>query len=195
MSAPLPPLPDPSAKRDRWARRIGWSLFGVALGSYLLCDSLGAVPEAWSVRLRSARRANPQPIDLGWGAYDPDLVLGVAIGDTRYRFNYAKSFAVVMRPLFGVTDWVVPEEVIYLGQRFRVTALDPFALMNATTVEQARFPRSLRWLNGAPALATQRLKRLVLEGRSGEEQVFLPPFEALEAYTEKPLYETEESQE
>ena len=111
-------------------------------------------------------------LDGRYQEFDPDLCLGIAVGDTRYRFNYETRHAIVTRPLFGVRHWVVPDEVRYEGDVFTVTALDPFALLNATGVETVSLPPTLRHTNGAEALACRELRTLTLRLPGGGTRAF-----------------------
>lgn len=159
------------ARRDRIARWLFLGCAAVLLGAYACADAAGVLPRELSVRWRSAHRGELD-LDRRYAEFDPDLCLGIAVGDTRYRFNYATYHAIVTRPLFGVRHWVVPEEVRFEGDVFTVTALDPFALLNATGVETVSLPPTLRHTNGAEALACRELRTLTLRLPGGGARVF-----------------------
>lgn len=165
--------------RDRLFLRGLVAVLAAALGLYVVCDLAGWVPARLSVQQRSRRRAFPTPIGERYESFDPDLCLGIAIGSTRYRLNYPLGHAIVTRPLFGVRDWEIPERFNHEGQSFEVTALDPFALLNATGVRSVSLPPTMRWLNGAVALACEELASITLRRRDGTEERFEPPFTAL----------------
>ncbi len=131
---------------------------------YTLLDFCGWLPEAVSVAWHTkARRHRSTDSSYGYGhEYDPNLVLGVAIGDTRYRFNHAERFALVMRPLFGVTHWRIPETVDYEGTTYTVTSLDTFALLHALTVQEVYLPKTLRYFNQAPAIASKTIQQITV---------------------------------
>ena len=167
--------------RDRLFLRGLVAVLAAALGLYLVCDLAGWVPARLSVQQRSRRRAFPTPIGERYESFDPDLCLGIAIGSTRYRLNYPLGHAIVTRPLFGVRDWEIPERFNHEGQSFEVTALDPFALLNAHDVRSVSLPPTMRWLNGAVALAGEALEEIRLRRRDGTEERFEPPFTALAA--------------
>lgn len=167
------------ARRDRLFRWTFLGTGGLLLALYLGGDALGLLPEAYSVRAHARRRANPTPISEQYENFDPNLCLGIAIGSTRYRLNFALDHAIVTRPLFGVEEWVIPERFNYDGHTFLVTALDPFALLNAQGVRSVTLPASVRWFNGAFALAEETLARATLLQPDGRAQTFLPPFAEL----------------
>ena len=106
---------------------------------------------------------------------DPELALGTLVGDTRFRLNYATGRAIVMRPLHGVEEWIVPESFVHNGQRFRVVALDSFALLNAPTVTTVSFPASLEFTNYAARFCSDRLTQLVHRQPDGSERLIRPP--------------------
>lgn len=170
---------DSCERRDRVMR---WLLFGVLgglLAVYFCADVAGWVPPVYSVRERSRKLFLPSAIGERYDNFDPDLCLGVAIGETRYRLNYANGHAIVTRPLFGVTEWEIPERFTFQGQDFTVTALDPFALLNAVGVRTLSLPATLNWLNGATALATKDLQTITLRQEAQAPRTFYPPFDAL----------------
>lgn len=166
------PEEDPArARRDRIALRLFLGGAAALLGAYFVADAAQLLPHAISVRWRSAHRG-VLDLDGRYQEFDPDLCLGIAVGDTRYRFNYETRHAIVTRPLFGVRHWVVPDEVRYEGDVFTVTALDPFALLNATGVETVSLPPTLRHTNGAEALACRELRTLTLRLPGGGTRAF-----------------------
>ena len=122
MNAPPPGDREEAARarRDRWALRLFLGACALLLGAYAVADAHGIVPRELSVRWRTQQRGRLN-LDGRYTEFDPDLCLGIAIGDTRYRFNYASYHAIVTRPLFGVRRWVIPEEVRYEGDVFTVT--------------------------------------------------------------------------
>ena len=161
------------ARRDRWMRWIFGSCIIIFLGGYFSADVIGWLPERISVRKRSLRHSASN-IGERYDTFDPDLCLGIAIGNTRYRLNYATSHAIVTIPLFGVRVWDIPEFFEFQGQRFVVTALDPFAFLNAGGVEQITLPFTLQWLNQAHTLTCPELKQLNIRQADGQCQVFEP---------------------
>lgn len=173
--------------RDRFFLRGLLACLGGGILLYVACDLAGWVPERLSVQQRSRRRAFPTPIGERYENFDPNLCLGIAIGSTRYRLNYPLGHAIVTRPLFGVSEWEIPERFNHDGQSFEVTALDPFALLNAHGVRSVTLPPTMRWLNGAVALADDSLEQIVLRRRDGTEERFEAPFTAL-AERPEPLF-------
>lgn len=169
-------------RRDCWMKRLAWFFLGGGLTLYLVCDWAGVVPAAWSVMRRSAYDWREAPTEIGgrYDNFDPDLCLGVAIGETRYRLNYANHHAVVTRPLFGITDWEVPATFDFQGYTWLVSALDPFALLNAHGVRRVTLPTGLLWTNGALALADETIQEIVLRSPEGGEKTFRRPFEGLD---------------
>lgn len=169
-------------RRDRWMKRLAWVFLGGGLSLYLVCDWAGVVPAAWSVTRRSEYAWREAPTEIGgrYDSFDPDLCLGVAIGDTRYRLNYANHRAVVTRPLFGITEWVVPATFTFQGEAWVVAALDPFALLNAHGVRRVTLPTDLLWTNGALALADGTIQEIVLRAPDGREETFRRPFTGLD---------------
>lgn len=151
-------------RRDQLFRRCFLCLGGGLLVLYIVLDLCGCLPVAISVTQRSVERWRSLfgRLPDRYETFDPDLCLGIAVGDTRYRFNYPKRIAIVTRPLFGVTDWEIPEEVEYDGVRYDVCALDPFAFLNAVGVESIRVPASIRYTNGAEELPAETLRRVTL---------------------------------
>lgn len=162
-------------RRDRAVRRLLLGGLGVLLAGYLCADAAGVLPGAVSVRAHTRRRTR---IDLPdrYEEYDPDLALGIAVGDTRFRLNHAKGRAIVTRPVFGVADWVIPSAFEWQGRTFTVTALDPFALLNAQGVRAVSLPPTLRHTNQAERFPPESLRRLTLRRADGAERVFAPPF-------------------
>ncbi|MBQ9693171.1 MAG: hypothetical protein IJV69_00225, partial [Kiritimatiellae bacterium] len=110
------------AKRDRLALRLLlWSFIPLLIG-YFIADGCGLLPVAVSVRIRNERRGR-QELCFAKDNIDPDTVLGIAIGDTRFRLNYTNGHAIVTRPVFGVEEWIIPAHFTYQGIPFTVTAL------------------------------------------------------------------------
>jgi hypothetical protein len=143
-----------------------WSLLPLAI-LYFVADGLAWIPAPISVRIRNDRRNYVNPDYLGEGL-DPDLVLGVAIGDTRFRLNYGNGHAIVTRPVMGVTEWIIPAHFTYRDTAFTVVALDPFALLYATEAHTISLPHTLIYDNGAPELANTCLKRLTWRTAEGD---------------------------
>lgn len=159
------------ARRDRIAC---WVLGGGSLAvflAYFVADLAGMVPRELSVTWRSGLRGS-SALSGRYEELDPDLFLGVAIGDSRYRLNYATGHAIVTRPRFGIADWVVPERVTYQGQTFTVTALDSFALLYAIGVRTISLPPTLRYTNGAEGMVCAELRTLAVRLPDGSERVF-----------------------
>ncbi len=157
-----------SSRRDRLVGRILVVGFLVAVVGYAVLDAYGVWPDRFSVRWHTKHRKEakiPKDVML----YDPNLVLGVAIGDTRYRFNHAEHFALITRPLFGVKEWVIPESVEYLDATYTVTALDSFALLHATTVKTVRLPKSLLFFNDATDIASESIETITVALPQGGE--------------------------
>lgn len=178
MSA-LPPLREsPYAaheRRDRLVRRLLLGGLGVVLVCYFFADAAELLPEAVSVRTRTLRR-NRVEIPERYEEYDPDLVLGIAVGDTRFRLNYGKCRAVVTRPIHGVTEWIIPSTFELQGRVFTVTALDAFALLNAQGVHTVSLPPTLRYTNEAETCPAETLRTLILRQADGSERRLTPPF-------------------
>lgn len=166
------------AKRDRLARRIFFGGSLLIFGTYFLADAFGLLPDRYSFRYHTARVGRVSISDR-YENFDPDLALGVAIGDTRYRFNYATHHAIVTRPLFGVENWVIPETVVYRDETYTVTAFDTFAFLNATTVTRVELPKTLVYLNDSAQFAGKRIKEVILHHADGTSKRFLPPFDTL----------------
>lgn len=178
MSA-LPPLREsPYEARERLDRLV-WRWWvgglGMLLTCYLLADAAEALPEAISVRAHTRRR-NHIEIPERYEEYDPDLVLGIAVGDTRFRLNYGKCHAIVTRPIHGVTEWVIPSRFELQGRVFTVTALDAFALLNAQGVRTVSLPPTLRYTNEAENCPAETIRALTLRMADGTERTFEPPF-------------------
>ena len=111
------------ARRDKIARWVFGVCAVLLFGGYVVADFSGVLPREVSVRWRSGLRFKT-PDDLTrYKNFDPDLVLGIAIGDTRYWLNHARHHAIVTRPCFWVTDWFVPERVEYEGVTTSLSAL------------------------------------------------------------------------
>ncbi len=146
-------------RRDRLLWRVVLLVFLVGIIGYGTLDAFGCWPDRFSLRWRAQHRTTPK-VPKEVLLYDPNLVLGVAIGDTRYRFNHAEHFALITRPIFGVTDWVIPESVEYLDATYTVTALDSFALLHATTVKTVRLPESLLFFNDATDIASESIETI-----------------------------------
>ncbi len=149
------------ARRDKialWAFLAGTA--ALAAG-YVAADFAGVVPRELSVRWRSGMR-----FDNVWqGRFDdldPARFLGIPIGETRYRLNFAEHVAIVTRPLSGVREWRIPERVEYGGESFEVTALDSFAFLNAAGVTHISLPPTLRYVNGAEQGINAELETLEL---------------------------------
>lgn len=154
------------AKRDRVALRLLlWSLLPFAI-LYFVADYAELLPAQVSVRIRNENRNYVDPDYLGEGA-DPDMVLGIAIGDTRFRLNYGNGHAIVTRPVFGVEEWIIPAHFDYRGTHFTVVALDPFALLYATHAHTISLPHTLQHDNGAPELNAECLKHLYFRNADG----------------------------
>ncbi|MEG1553038.1 MAG: hypothetical protein RR982_06840 [Kiritimatiellia bacterium] len=151
--------------RDRWVLWSSLSVLGVALLSYFILDFLGALPMRYSMRDYARRRAHP-PTQLA--EFDPDLVLGIPIGDTRFRLNWHNHHAIVMRPLMKVEEWVIPESFVYQGTTFTVTALDTFALLNAPTVRYVSLPPSIVYMNDAQTLMEASVTLVTRPKKSAE---------------------------
>lgn len=143
---------------------------------YIVLDICGCLPEAISVTQRSIERFRALHARLPdrYETFDPDLCLGIAVGDTRYRFNYPKRIAIVTRPLFGVVNWVIPETVTYDGDTYVVCALDPFAFLNAVGVETILVPPSIRYTNGAEELPAETIKAVILRLPDGNLCTYAP---------------------
>ncbi len=152
------------SRRDRLFRRIVLCAALLFTVPYALLDSFGVLPEAVSARHHINRRRNNN-VSNTYRSYDPNLILGIAIGDTRYRFNYAEHFALVTRPLFGVEVWRIPETVEYEGETYTVTSLDTFALLHAITVRKVELPTTLRYFNGAPSIANETIEHISVGDR------------------------------
>ncbi len=151
-------------RRDRCFRRIVLCVAALLIIPYFILDTVGVLPEVISAKHHIRRRQASGTAEV-YRSYDPDLILGVAIGDTRYRFNHAEHFALVTRPLFGVEHWRVPETVEYEGATYTVTSLDTFALLYATTVRTVELPLTLRYFNGAPAIASETVETIAVGDR------------------------------
>lgn len=166
------------AKRDRFFRRVlCWSLIPL-LVLYFIADGCGFVPAVVSVRIRNDRRNYIDPAQFGKGA-DPDRVLGIPIGDTRFRLNHGNGHAIVTRPIKGVQTWLIPAHFDYLGTHFTVVALDPFAFLYATEAETISLPHTLMYDNGAPQLANPCLKQLLLRKSDGSTQEIPLPCQSI----------------
>ncbi len=184
--------PDPYEGRARRDRLLGIALFGglaVLLGCYWVADAVALVPEKFSVRYRRLLRRETRStsaelalksggvlLDTRYEDYDPDLMLGVAIGDTRFRLNHAKHRALVTRPIFGIKDWVIPAQVQYQGATYTVTALDTFALLNASGVETLSLPASLEHINQADAFPPASLRVVTHRQADGSVRTYTAPF-------------------
>lgn len=166
------------ARRDRLARRLFFGGSILFFGTYFLADAFGLLPDRYSFRYHAARVGRVSISDR-YETFDPDLALGVAIGDTRYRFNYATHHAIVTRPLFGVENWVIPETVVYRDETFVVAALDTFAFLNATTVTRVELPKTLTYLNNSAQFAGEKITEILLHRPDGSSTRFLPPFDSL----------------
>ncbi len=156
------------SRRDRWVWRSLLALFVGAVLGYGVLDAYGLLPDRFSVKWHSQQRKKPR-VPKEVRLYDPNLVLGVAIGDTRYRFNHEECFALITRPLFGVEHWVIPESVEYLGSTYTVTALDSFALLHAITVKSVRLPKSLLFFNNATEIASESIETIAVALPQGGE--------------------------
>ena len=162
------------AKRDRIAVRVLlWSFLPFVIG-YFIIDGIGLLPAAVSVRIRNDNRSRAA-LTVKANDIDPDTVLGIPIGDTRFRLNYANGHAIVTRPLFGVEEWIIPAHFTYQGIHFTVTALDTFAVLNATHAHTISLPPTIEHLNGAPELAGDPLNCLILRRADGSETRFTFP--------------------
>ncbi len=141
-----------------------WALLlsiGSVVFAYSVMDFLGWIPPRYSVTAYTRAKRTPRilPGDPG----DPDLVLGVLIGDTRFRLNWGAHWAMVTRPGSHMLEtWIIPERFEYKGETFVVTALDSFALLNAPSVKFVSLPRTLEYMNEADTLAP---KHMVIEKR------------------------------
>ncbi len=162
-------------RRDRIVRRCVWGTLALLLGIYFCADTLYLLPEAVSIRAHTGNR-NRIHIPDRYEEFDPDLVLGIAIGDTRFRLNHAHGRAIVTRPIFGVTHWVIPSTFDYQGRTFTVTALDPFALLNAQGVRTLSLPPTLRHTNEAENFPAETLETITLRLPDGAERILSPPF-------------------
>lgn len=175
----LPPLHEnPYAeheRRDRLMRRLLLGGLGALFMCYLIADAAELLPEAVSVRIHTRRR-NHIEIPERYEEYDPDLVLGIAVGDTRFRLNYGKCHAIVTRPIHGVTEWVIPSRFELQGRVFTVTALDAFALLNAQGVRTVSLPPTLRYTNEAENCPAETIRALTLRLADGTERTLVPPF-------------------
>lgn len=165
------------ARRDRIALRLFLGTLVLVLSVYFTADALGWIPARCS--FRAYRGRGDGSISERYETFDPDLTLGIAIGETRYRFNYVTHHAIVTRPLFGVTRWRIPETVVYDGETFTVTALDTFAFLNATTVTSAELPATLQYLNNSAQFAGERMAAITLHRPDGTSDTFFPPFDTL----------------
>ncbi len=154
-------------RRDRLVTRCFLWLLLPFTAAYFVADGMGFLPAAVSVRIRSERKSRADLFVKGDDS-DPDTVLGIAIGDTRFRLNYTNAHAIVTRPLHGVEEWVIPSHFTYQGITFTVTALDSFALLHATQAHTISLPPTLLHLNDAPSLANDVLKHLYLRRPNGE---------------------------
>jgi hypothetical protein len=162
------------AKRDRMAVRLLLWAFLPLVVLYFIVDGIGLLPAVVSVRIRAERRGRAE-LTVRTNNIDPDTVLGIPIGDTRFRLNYTNGHAIVTRPLFGVEEWIVPAHFTYQGMNFTVTALDTFAVLNATHAHTISLPPTIEHLNGAPELAGEALKCLILRREDGSETRFTFP--------------------
>lgn len=171
------PRENPYAEHERRDRAFCRALlggFGGLLVAYLCADAAGVLPAAVSVRAATQRR-NRVEISDRYEEYDPDLVLGIAVGDTRFRLNYAKCRAIVTRPVFGVTEWIIPSSFELQGRVFTVTALDPFAFLNAQGVHTISLPPTLRYTNQAERFSPETLRQVKLRRADGSETTLTPP--------------------
>ena len=168
------PLTDDEARkrRDKIAR---W-LFGVCavvlLGGYVVADFAGVVPKEVSVRWRSGLHFDSPEDASRYKNFDPDLVLGIAIGDTRYWINHPKRIAIVTRPCFWVTDWTIPERVEHEGFTYTVAALHPAALLYAEGVTRVSLPSTLLYTNRAEEFVNPELQTLELRLPDGSTKTF-----------------------
>ena len=160
------------ARRDKIARWVFGVCAVLLFGGYVVADFSGVLPREVSVRWRSGLRFKT-PDDLTrYKNFDPDLVLGIAIGDTRYWLNHARHHAIVTRPCFWVTDWFVPERVEYEGETYAVTALHPAALLYAEGVTRVSLPPSLLYTNRAEEFVNTELDSLELRLSDGTVRAF-----------------------
>jgi hypothetical protein len=162
------------AKRHRIFKRfVLWSLLPLIV-LYLIADGVGVIPHAVSVRLRNQQRVQRDLRTKGL-ELDPNTILGIAIGDTRFRLNYTNGHAIVTRPIFGVEEWIIPAHFEYQGTRFTVTALDPFAFLHATTAHTISVPSTIEYFNGAPDLANDCLRHLYYRREDGSQDYVAYP--------------------
>lgn len=121
--------------------------------AYALADARGWVPERFSVR---HYRASGVPVIRPGEPGDPDLVLGVPVGDTRFRLDWRHHEAMVMRPVDrDLEEWIIPSRFVYRGETFTVNALHSFALLYAPAVRRVSLPPTLEYLNEADTLAPE----------------------------------------
>ncbi len=145
-------------QRDKLFTRILLCGLIGALALYALCDVVQIVPAPISVREQTQKRWR-----MAWkrleeyrpgDEVDPDLVLGVLIGDTRFRLNWGEHWAMVMRPGDHTLEtWVIPERFTYKGEIFLVNSVHSFALLNAPAVKFLSLPRTIVEMNEAETLA------------------------------------------
>lgn len=162
------------ARRDRFMVRLfAWLLVPV-IALYIIIDCAGLVPATVSVRIRSEHKSRTE-LAVEVDDTDPDTVLGVAIGDTRFRLNYVNGHAIVTRPIHGVEEWIIPSHFDYQGTHFTVTALEAFALLHATHARVISLPPTLNYLNGAAELSNETLQHLYWRHADGSEEHFAYP--------------------
>lgn len=168
------PLTDEEARdrRDKIARWLFGACAILLLGGYVVADFSGIIPREVSVRWRSGLRFQTPDDATRYKNFDPDLVLGIAIGDTRYWLNHPKRIAIVTRPCFWVTDWSIPERVEHEGTTYTVAALHPAALLYAEEVTRVSLPSTLLYTNRAEEFVNPELQTLELRLPDGSVETF-----------------------
>lgn len=130
-------------KRDKVALTLTLLAAVAFLGFYAALSFLGLLPAPFTSRHRG--------IDGGEGGFstvglaDPDRELGIAVGDFRYRFSEEGVATVTMpRELNMPAETLeIPEAVTWRGQRYRVEAIRPYALLHQPALKRLRLPSGI----------------------------------------------------
>lgn len=113
-------------KRDRYALYIGSGMLTAVLLFFLLGNIVGFLPESLRLSGGHGRGSGTAP-----GTVDPDIELGIPIGDFRYRFS-SEGSALVTMPLtlhYKKETLIVPQTVEWQETIYTVTTISPTAFI------------------------------------------------------------------
>lgn len=164
-------------QRDQKVLRYGLLGMSVLFVGYLFAARMGWLPEALMPSHHHVQTAtngiDNQSLLLEPPNIDPEPYLGFAYQGTRFRFDFEKHEAVVMRPDFQSKGydpreiWVIPSRVEYKHEFYPVTALSATAFLYANGVKTVCLPPTLKHFNGSHEYLEPELEKIILQPPTG----------------------------